>query len=96
VVGGNGRDTLESRGGHDVLTGGAGADSFVFLGRTGDRRITDFDPDTDQLTLQIANLTQSDTSLTDTGTGLRISWDGGSVLLEGLDLGDFTQDDILF
>lgn len=96
VIGGNGRDTLESRGGHDVLTGGAGADSFVFLGRTGDRRITDFDPDTDQLTLQIANLTQADTSLTNTGTGLRISWDGGSVLLEGLDLGDFTQNDILF
>lgn len=96
VSGGNGRDTLESKGGHDVLTGGAGADSFVILGRTGDRRITDFDPDSDLLTLQITNLAKADTSLTDTGSGLRINWDGGSVLLEGLDQGDFTLSDILF
>lgn len=96
VEGGGGRDTLESKGGDDILSGGTGADSFVIRGPSGHRRITDFDPNTDILTIEIAGMSQSDTSLTDTNKGLRINWADGSVLLEGIDPGGFSLHDILF
>lgn len=45
----SGDDTLTSFGGTDILTGGAGYDTFVFQGADGNDQILDFDPNEDYI-----------------------------------------------
>ncbi|WP_238368597.1 calcium-binding protein [Mesobacterium pallidum] len=96
VDGGAGRDTIDAGGGDDVLTGGADADLFVFSTRAGDRHITDFDAGEDRIALDIDGLGRGGVSLTGTGNGARIDWDGGSVWLEDVGMAQISLADIDF
>lgn len=96
VDGGLGNDTIDAGGGDDLLTGGQGADMFVFSTRAGDRQITDFDVAEDRIALEIDGLGRGGLSLTGTGNGARIDWDGGSVWVEDVPLSQIDLGDIVF
>ncbi len=93
VFGGQGNDTIDAGGGDDQLNGGAGADVFVFRVAAGNRRITDFTPDVD--VLSVAKPSASVT-FDDTPDGLFLSWQDGSVLLEGLVSAQIGDQDFIF
>lgn len=96
LIGGGGNDTLVGGTKRDHLTGGAGADVFVFQAGAGRDVITDFGRGNDRLHLDISETGFSQLTLTETRDGLRVSWDRGQVLLEGLDQGDLTGADVVF
>ena len=90
--GGNGRDTLVGGDGNDTMTGGNGVDYFVFNGRTGSDRITDFTVGEDQI-LIADNLIRGDIAdfvddrMTETRDGVVITLsEGNRILVEGSDL----------
>ena len=101
VTGGPGDDDLYGTRDDDTMTGGGGADTFVFDERSGDDTITDFDPDNDRI-----DLSQFETAITWTELSAGISatqdgsdtvidlseWGGGTVTLEGVAPGDLTAD----
>lgn len=98
-----GADTLEGGSGNDTLQGGAGADVFVFRRETGRDVITDF-----QASGSGSDIIQLDRSLAGDWTALlsRTSQFGSDllidltasdrILLKGVQLKDFTQDDVRF
>ena len=92
LSGGDDDDVLTGGAGNDVLTGGAGADRFEFHtgGDLGADRITDFDLALDRLVFN-DEATFADLTVTQARAGARIVWDGGSVLLEGIDAADVTD-----
>lgn len=49
LFGGAGNDRLDGGTGNDILTGGAGADTFVYRASNGATRVTDYEPDRDQI-----------------------------------------------
>jgi len=81
-----GADSIEGDGGDDTLTGNAGADLFEFEPGDGDDVITDFGAGTD--VLRFDNQPASAIDVTSGDAGARITHDGGSVVLEGVDAGD--------
>ncbi|WP_170547149.1 calcium-binding protein [Ruegeria arenilitoris] len=89
-------DVISGGAGDDVLTGGAGADEFVFDASTssGADRITDFELNTDTLTL--GGSSYSDLTFVDTGSGTRIEWNTGSVELDGISVTSLTEDQFNF
>ena len=101
VTGGAGDDRIYGTRDDDTMTGGGGADTFVFDQRSGDDTITDFDTADDRI-----DLTQFETSITWTELSAEISatqdgsgtvidlseWGGGTVTLEGVAPGDLTAD----
>jgi Ca2+-binding RTX toxin-like protein len=91
LSGGEGDDWLTGGAGHDVLIGGNGADRFVFHtgGALGSDRITDFDLALDRLAFN-DEAGFADLTVTQAPGGARIAWDGGSVLLDGIDAADVT------
>lgn len=91
LSGGEGDDWLTGGAGDDVLTGGNGADRFVFHtgGALGSDRITDFDLALDRLAFN-DEAGFADLTVTRAPGGARIAWDGGSVLLDGIDAADVT------
>ena len=96
AIGGAGGDTLtgdgaanriEGGGGGDILTGGAGDDTFVFGAGLGDDTVTDFDIDLDIMTL-IDGIAIASTAEADVNTDGRLDTvvsldDGGTVTLLG-------------
>ncbi|MBE1291314.1 MAG: hypothetical protein GJ677_02380 [Rhodobacteraceae bacterium] len=96
LQGGAGADTLDGGLGRDLLTGGDGADSFVFRPQGRRDRITDFTPGEDQLLFDIPGLARGDLRFADTAQGLRITWSGGGVILEGVAESVFDPADLVF
>ncbi len=106
LMGGPGRDYLDEGPGHssmeggpgdDTLVGGAGPDAFVVRPDSGHDVVRDFTAEPgvgDHVAL--FHLRWEELSVEDTDTGVRVAWDDGSVLLEGVRKADLSQDDFMF
>ena len=104
VAGNKGDDLLDGGTGNDTLIGGPGSDTFMFSHDHGNDIIQDFGmgdridlralaPTTAQLWRLIGDATVSDEGLT-----LDLSaraWDGGTILLQGVQSGDITEADFV-
>jgi|GEM_PF-1067312 len=106
LMGGAGNDFLDEGAGHgdldggagdDTLVGGKGADAFMISAMSGHDVIKDFTAGPGMFDhLAIMDLNWNDLSFSDTVQGVKISWQGGSVLLEGVAKHDLAQDDFMF
>ena len=106
VRGGDGNDWVDEGAGHgdldggmgnDTLVGGLGADAFMVMPGMGDDVIKDFTAGPGMFDhLAIMDLHWEDLSFTDTEAGVKISFAGGSVLLEGVYKANLAQDDFMF
>lgn len=106
LMGGMGNDVLDEGAGHgdlnggmgdDVLIGGLGADAFMISADSGNDVIRDFTAGPGMFDhLAIHGLHWSDLSFMDTAEGVKVSWDSGSVLLNGVMKADLSQDDFMF
>jgi serralysin len=104
--GGDGDDRLDEGAGHgdldggagdDTLVGGPGADAFMVMPGSGNDVIRDFTAGPGMFDhLALMELRWEDLSFADTAAGVRISWAGGSVLLEGVFMDSLAQDDFMF
>lgn len=106
--GGAGDDQLSGGPGDDTLWGGAGSDTFVFGATSegvadpmnGSDQIGDFTAGSDRLHFTPNTgggpVQFSDLTLSDTTEGLQITYDGGRLLLIGLEMADFSTSDVLF
>lgn len=92
LSGGDGADFLSGGAGNDTLTGGEGQDSFAFGSwdrfgandASGNDVITDFNPGEDMLDFFATGLEFADLTIKQTNGDTLISWDEGSLLLEGI------------
>ncbi|WP_194098395.1 calcium-binding protein [Marivivens aquimaris] len=91
IIGGGGRDKINGGAGDDMLTGGGGNDRFVFKGEFGNDVITDFEVGADRLIIEGGNMYHTHTGYADTDAGLLLIYEGGTILLEDLQLSDFVQ-----
>ena len=100
LKGQGGDDKLVGAAGSDTLTGGTGSDVFVFGPGTGADRITDFAVGTDVIDLSailgINTFGQLRAATVNTDAGARVTFDGGSLLLEGVREGALSGSDFLF
>ncbi|PWS34362.1 calcium-binding protein [Falsiroseomonas bella] len=106
LFGGSGDDVLDEGAGHsgldggpgnDTLIGGAGPDAFMVDPESGDDVIRDFTAGPGMFDhLALRDLRWEDLGFEDAATGVRVFWDGGSVLLEGVRMADLAQDDFMF
>lgn len=83
LYGGDGNDTLYGGGiytGHDTLTGGAGADTFVVSNQT-QTTITDFIPGVDKLDLGGADAAAIQPTVTQSGADTLVTWSTYQYLL---------------
>ena len=90
-----GAELLGQRG-NDILTGGRGADLFVFGSGDGDDTVTDF-----QIGLDLIRITSGadafrDLRITSHGDDVRVSFDDVTILLQGVDADDLARSDFLF
>ena len=101
-AGTTGDDTIESTSADNRLTGGGGADTFVFASDHGSDTITDFTVDTDTIDLSaLTDITQfSDLSISDNTDGNAVidlsSQGGGTITLTGVSTADLDGDDFAF
>jgi serralysin len=94
---GVGHGMLEGGSGNDVLVGGQGPDAFMVDRQSGDDVILDFTAGPGMFDhLALRGLVWEDLSFEDTEAGVKISWDGGSVLLADVKQADLAQDDFMF
>ncbi|APT57330.1 MULTISPECIES: calcium-binding protein [Roseomonas] len=95
---GEGHSTVDGGMGDDTLVGGGGPDAFM-IGRTsGHDVIKDFTAGPgmfDHLAV-MDGLQWTDLAFADTADGVQVSWEGGSVLLEGVSKAALAQDDFMF
>ncbi len=112
LAGKSGNDALDGRAGNDYLlgglgddsmTGGKGQDVFVFeSGEFGNDVITDFESGigrTDRIQLKAQGVASFEELLSragDTGEGVILKLDGGTIFLSGLKLAQLHADDFLF
>lgn len=106
LMGGMGDDILDEGDGHgdlnggagdDILIGGRGADAFMISADSGNDVIRDFTAGPGMFDhLAIVGLSWSDLTFDDSAEGVHISWDGGSVLLNGVSKAELSQDDFMF
>lgn len=106
LMGGDGNDFLDEGAGHgdldggagnDTLVGGPGPDAFEFEPGSGNDVIRDFTAGPGMFDhLALNNLRWEDLTITQESTGTVVSWEGGSVLLEGVKKTDLAQDDFMF
>lgn len=106
VAGGPGNDYLDEGAGHgdveggpgdDILVGGQGPDAFGVEPGSGNDIIRDFTAGPGMFDhLALRDLNWEDLGFQDTADGVKISWAGGSVLLEGVHQADLAQDDFMF
>ncbi|PWC26761.1 calcium-binding protein [Teichococcus aestuarii] len=95
---GEGHSTVDGEEGDDTLVGGGGPDAFMVSPMSGNDVIKDFTPGPgmfDHLAI-MGDLRWENLSFDDTTDGVRVSWEGGSVLLEGVIKSDLAQDDFMF
>lgn len=94
---GVGHGDLDGGPGADVLIGGPGPDAFAVDRMSGDDVIRDFTAGPGMFDhLALRDLRWADLGFEDTADGVRVSWDGGSVLLQGVRRADLAQDDFMF
>lgn len=106
LMGGMGNDLLDEGAGHgdlnggmgdDILIGGLGADAFMISADSGNDVIRDFTAGPGMFDhLALHGLSWADLSFADTAEGVKVSWDGGSVVLNGVVKADLSQDDFMF
>ena len=87
--------------GDDIMTGGEGADTFVFAGAHGNDTITDFTDGEDLIDLSaFANIAKfGDLAATQVGDDVRIDLSdhgGGTITLQDFTLGDLDETDFVF
>lgn len=97
LAGGSGDDRLRGGSGDDHVAGGAGDDVFEFEGDAcGDDRIADFVAGEDLVRIKGASIDGfEDLEFGEHHGHLTISWGTTTVVFEGLDAGDLTEDDVL-
>ena len=83
LFGGTGADRLIGGSGRDQLAGGLQADTFVFTPGRGLDTITDFVALIDRIEIRTANRL-SDLTFTDTGTDVRIDFNGVHIIVEDI------------
>lgn len=94
---GKGHGSLEGGRGDDILVGGQGPDAFVVSPMSGNDVIKDFTPGPGMFDhLALENLRWEDLSFEETPAGVKISWEDGSVVLEGVNKSQLSQDDFMF
>lgn len=92
LFGGRLKDTLNGGFGSDVLDGGLGRDTFVFT-QGGRDRIVDFEVGRDTIDLSgVDNVRDA----VDRDAGAMIRFDGGRVIVLGVDADDLGADDLIF
>lgn len=100
---GSGDDRINAGKGDDTITGGAGSDTFIFneyfAGEVD--RITDFEADIDQIRMGGVDVSSAggrfgSLAISNTADGAMISYEGHSILLEGVDAGSLSNDDFIF
>lgn len=106
VAGGPGNDYLDEGRGHgdveggpgnDILIGGPGPDAFGVDRMSGNDVIKDFTPGPGMFDhLALRDLRWEDLTIADTSAGARVSWEGGSVVLENVRKSQLAQDDFMF
>lgn len=106
VAGGPGNDYLDEGKGHgdveggpgnDILIGGTGPDAFGFDRMSGNDVIRDFTAGPGMFDhLALRDLRWEDLRIADTSAGAKVSWDGGSVVLQGVRKAQLAQDDFMF
>jgi parallel beta-helix repeat protein len=98
ITGGADRDRIVGGAGNDILTGGAGPDVYVFRDRSGQDRITDFAPGTDQINLHLDTAVArfSDLVFTDGPNGVTVQFGADSVLLLGITQSQLHAADFVF
>jgi hypothetical protein len=94
VFGGAGDDTILGGGGNDVLSGGVGSDVFVFAGRAGHDRITDFETG-DRIDLAAYGMRFGQIGFEDRAAGVLVTHAGGTVLLEGMRAAELSAGDFI-
>ena len=94
---GVGHGDLDGGEGNDVLVGGQGPDAFTVSPMSGDDVIRDFTPGPGMFDhLALMDLRWVDLSIADTPAGVKVSWEGGSVVLENILKEELSQDDFMF
>jgi hypothetical protein len=101
LFGEDGNDTLNGSTGDDILLGMGGADTFVFASGDGNDTIADFEHGTDHIWFHGANLhsfadVTSHASYNGSANVTTISYDGGTVTLNGVALNALTANDFIF
>ena len=95
---GEGHSTVDGGMGDDTLVGGGGPDAFMIGRMSGHDVIKDFTAGPgmfDHLAVT-DGLQWTDLAFTTVADGVQVSWNGGSVLLEGVAVSDLAQDDFMF
>lgn len=94
---GKGHGDLEGGPGDDTLVGGEGPDAFGVDRMSGNDVIKDFTPGPGMFDhLALRDLRWEDLAIADTPAGVKISWSGGSVVLENVLKSQLAQDDFMF
>ena len=98
LFGGAGNDVLNGGKGRDFLTGGAGFDMFEFEAGAGHDVITDFEVSADLIDLSSfdGELSFEDLSFRSTDSGVRVFFEGSSVVLENVEMDAITEDMFIF
>lgn len=96
LKGGSGADTLLGGKGNDTLVGGVGADVFAFAANAGTDTVTDFQDGTDLLQISGHSGGFGALDFDDVKGDLKITHDGGTIILEGLAGTTLGADDFAF
>ncbi len=91
-----GDDILEGGFGDDRLSGGSGSDTFVFNINCGADTIIDFSNGLDFMRFESGADSFADLRIQDSGADTVVSYDGGSIILAGVDSSLINADDFTF
>lgn len=96
IMAGDGDDLLVGGEGDDRMEGGNGSDIFIFFSyqNNNDDYISDFNPDEDNILIYGARFSELNISSVQNGT--MIAWGTNSIILDGVNLADMTEDAFLF
>ena len=94
---GAGHGDLDGGSGNDILVGGPGPDAFMVDRMSGNDVIRDFTPGPGMFDhLALRDLRWEDLTFHDYAASVKVSWAGGSVVLENVTKSQLAQDDFMF
>jgi Ca2+-binding RTX toxin-like protein len=96
LFGGDDADVLDGGTGNDTMFGSAGVDSFVFETNHGDDVIRDFDANGEVIDLTALTTSFGALGISASGGNVEVTTPEGTIVLEGVALGDISQADFLF